>query len=99
VVGACRAAGGAGRAGGSALFALTAKGIGNLEMATFAAFGGFATLVMASFGGTRRDKVVAHLGLAVVGSVLLSIGTAVHSSTWLAVAVTLVVGFAVMFAG
>ncbi len=81
------------------LFALTAKGIGNLEMATFAGFGGFATLVMASFGGTRRDKLVAHIGLAVVGSVLLTIGTAVHSSVWPAVVVTLVVGFAVLFAG
>ncbi|WP_216898907.1 FUSC family protein, partial [Nocardia alni] len=81
------------------LFALTAKGIGNLEMATFAGFGGFATLVMASFGGTRRDKLVAHIGLAVVGSVLLTIGTTVHSTVWLAVVVTLVVGFAVLFAG
>jgi uncharacterized membrane protein YccC len=81
------------------LFALTAKGIGNLEMATFAAFGGFATLVMASFGGSRRDKLIAHLGLAVVGSVLLTIGTAVHSAIWPAVVVTFLVGFAVLFAG
>jgi len=81
------------------LFALTAKGIGNPDMATFAAFGGFATLVMASFGGSRRDKLVAHFGLAVVGSVLLTIGTAVHTVVWLAVAVTLLVGFAVLFAG
>src|SRR3979490_767321 len=43
------------------LVALTYKVIGDLQMATFAAFGGFATLVMASFGGTRRDKLVAHL--------------------------------------
>ncbi|WP_227834047.1 FUSC family protein [Nocardia macrotermitis] len=81
------------------LFALTAEGIGNLEMATFAAFGGFATLVMASFGGSRRDKLLAHLGLAVVGSVLLTIGTAVHAAVWPAVVVTLLVGFAVLFAG
>jgi uncharacterized membrane protein YccC len=81
------------------LFALTYKVIGNPQMATFAAFGGFATLVMAAFGGTRRDKAVAHLGLALVGSVLLVIGTAVNSSTALAALVTLPVAFAVLFAG
>ncbi|MBV8997406.1 MAG: hypothetical protein JO304_00005, partial [Solirubrobacterales bacterium] len=35
------------------LFAFTSQVIGNLQMATFAAFGGFATLVLASFAGTR----------------------------------------------
>jgi uncharacterized membrane protein YccC len=81
------------------LFALTDKVIGNLQMATFAAFGGFATLVLASFSGTRRDKLVAHAALAVTGSVLLTIGTAVNSSTLLAAIVTVPVTFAVFFAG
>ena len=57
------------------LFAITDKLIGNIQMATFAAFGGFATLVLANFAGTRKDKLVAHLGLAIAGSVLLTIGT------------------------
>jgi len=81
------------------LFALTFKVIGDLQMATFAAFGSFATLVLASFGGTRRDKAIAHLGLAVVGSVVLTIGTAVHGITWLAAIVTIPVAFAIFFAG
>ena len=81
------------------LFALTYQVIGNLQMATFAAFGSFATLVLASFGGTRRDKLVAHLGLGAVGSVLLVIGTAVNSSTALAAVVTVPVVFCVLFAG
>ncbi len=81
------------------LFALTYKVIGDLQMATFAAFGSFATLVLASFGGTRRDKAIAHLGLAVVGSVALTIGTAVHGIPWLAVIVTIPVAFAIFFAG
>ncbi|MGI5328760.1 FUSC family protein [Actinomadura nitritigenes] len=81
------------------LFALTFEGFGNVQMATFAAFGGFATLVMASFGGRRADKAIAHLGLAIVGSVLLTIGTAVHSVTWLAALVTVPVAFTVLFAG
>jgi uncharacterized membrane protein YccC len=82
-----------------AVFALSYKVIGNLQMATFAAFGGFATLVLASFGGTRRNKLVAHLTLGVVGSVLLVIGTAVTSSTALAAVVTVPIVFSVLFAG
>src|SRR5579859_2024313 len=82
-----------------ALFALTYEGFGNLQMALFAAFGGFANLVVASFGGTRRDKLVAHFGLAVTGSVGLIIGTAVHGIDWLAVLVTIPVTFGIFFAG
>jgi uncharacterized membrane protein YccC len=81
------------------LFALTFKVIGNPQMALFATFGGFATLVLASFGGTRRDKAVAHLGLAIVGSALLAIGTVVSGTVWLAALVTVPVAFAVFFAG
>ena len=39
------------------LFALSSQVVGNVQMSTFAAFGGFATLVLASFGGARRDKL------------------------------------------
>jgi uncharacterized membrane protein YccC len=81
------------------LFAFTDKVVGNLQMATFAAFGGFATLVLSSFAGTRRDKLVAHAGLAIAGSVLLTIGTAVHSPAVLAAIATVPVTFAVFFAG
>ncbi len=81
------------------VFAITYEVIGNLQMATFAAFGGFATLVLASFGGSRRDKLIAHLTLGIVGSVLLVIGTAVASSTALAAVVTVPVVFCVLFAG
>jgi hypothetical protein len=83
----------------SGMFALTDQMIGNLQMATFAAFGGFATLVLASFSGTRREKLIAHAALAVAGSVLLTIGTAVISSTVLAAIVTVPVTFTVFFAG
>src|SRR2546423_10550939 len=82
-----------------ALFALTFEGFGNLQMALFAAFGGFASLIMSSYGGTARDKLVAHLGLAVTGSIGLIIGTAVSGITWLAVVVTIVVTFGIFFAG
>ena len=81
------------------LFALTLEVIGDLQMALYATFGSFATLVLASFGGTRRDKAVAHLGLALVGSVVLIIGTLVSGNAFLAAAVTIPVAFAIFFAG
>src|ERR1039457_6265462 len=70
------------------LFALAYEGFGNLQMALFAAF-----------GGTKRDKLIAHLGLAVTGSIGLIIGTAVSPAKWLAVLVTIPVAFGIFFAG
>ena len=81
------------------LFALTDKVIGDPQMALFATFGGFATLVIAGFGGTRKDKFIAHAGLAVTGSLAIIIGTLVSGTTWLAVVVTVPVAFAIFFAG
>ncbi len=81
------------------LFALTYEGFGNLQMALFAAFGGFANLVVASFGGSRRDKIIAHFGLAVTGSIGIIIGTAVNGIDWLAVLLTIPVTFGIFFAG
>src|SRR6202050_5826709 len=81
------------------LFAICYEGFGNLQLALFAAFGGFASLIMASFGGSARDKVIAHLGLAVTGSIALTIGTAVSGTAWLAALVTIPVAFGIFFAG
>ncbi len=81
------------------MFALAYEVIGSLQMATFAAFGGFATLVLASFAGTWQDKLRAHVGLAIAGSVLLVIGTAVNGSILLASLISLPLTFAVLFAG
>ncbi|MBV9208386.1 MAG: hypothetical protein JO037_23945, partial [Actinobacteria bacterium] len=82
-----------------ALFAFADQVVGNLQMATFASFGAYATLVMSSFGGTRRDKALAHLGLALTGTVLVVIGTLVSSSALLASLVAVPVTFVVLFAG
>jgi len=81
------------------LFAVSYKVIGDPQVALFATFGGFATLVIASFGGTRRDKLAAHAGLAITGSLALIIGTLVSGTTWLAALVTVPVTFAIFFAG
>ena len=82
-----------------ALFAFTSQVVGNVQMATFAAFGSFATLLFANFGGTRRDKLVAHTVLAVAGSVLIIIGTAASFNTAVAAVVTVPVTFCVLFSG
>src|SRR6185437_257794 len=82
-----------------ALFAVTYKVIGDPQMALFATFGGFATLVIAGFGGTRKDKLVAHVCLALAGSVALIIGTLVSGTTWLAALVTIPVTFTIFFTG
>jgi uncharacterized membrane protein YccC len=81
------------------LFAITSQVFGNLQMATFAAFGSFATLLFASFGGNRWDKLVCHTGLAVAGSVLILIGTAASFNTAVAAVVTVPVAFCVLFSG
>ena len=81
------------------LFAFTDKVLGNPQIATFAAFGSFATLVLASFAGTWRDKLLAHLALALTGTVLITIATIVSSSTVLVALVTVPATFAVFFAG
>jgi len=81
------------------LFAITSKIIGDPQMALYATFGGFATLVVTSFGGSRKDKVTAHLGFAVLGSVAVVIGTLVSGISWLAAVVTAPIAFGVFFAG
>ena len=81
------------------LFVICDQVVGNLQMALFAAFGSFATLVLVGFAGRPRDKLVAHATLAVAGSFLIIIGTAVNSTVALAAVVTVPVTFAVFFAG
>jgi len=81
------------------LFAIGDKVLADPQLTLFATFGGFATLIIAGFGGSRKDKLVAHAGLAVVGSLALIIGTLVSSTTWLAAVVTLLVTFAIFFSG
>ena len=81
------------------LFALTFKVIGDAQMTLFAVFGSFAQLITVTFGGTRRDKAVAHLGLAAAGAVAVTIGTVASGSAWLAALVTIPVAFVIFFAG
>ncbi|MEU3794475.1 FUSC family protein [Streptomyces fructofermentans] len=82
-----------------ALFALCSQVIGSGTMATFAAFGSFAMLLLVEFTGPMAQRLRAQLGLAAAWAVLISLGTLVAGEMWLAVCVTVVVGFLVLFAG
>jgi uncharacterized membrane protein YccC len=68
-------------------------------MATYAAFGSFAVLLLSSFGGSMRDRLRAYAGLAVVGSVLVIIGTLVSGSVVIATLVTVPLTFVVFYGG
>ncbi|HKB29666.1 MAG TPA: FUSC family protein [Streptosporangiaceae bacterium] len=82
-----------------AMFALGDKVIGNAALATFAAFGSFAMLLLVDFSGPMRERLRAQVALAVVGGVLVCVGTLASQTVWLAAAAMAVVGFGVMFAG
>ncbi len=82
-----------------ALFALGDKVIGNGDVATFAAFGSFALLLLVDFGGSIRDRVQAQATLALTGAVFVGLGTLASRQVWLAATAMAVVGFAVIFAG
>jgi uncharacterized membrane protein YccC len=82
-----------------AVFALGDKVIAQPQVALFGAFGSFAMLVLASFGGPPRSRLTAYLSLAVAGVVLVTLGTACSRNAWLAAGAMAVVGFAILFSG
>src|ERR1700752_4098193 len=57
-----------------AMFALGDKVIGDPQLATFAAFGSFAMLLLVDFGGTMAERLQAEAALAIVGGVFVSLG-------------------------
>src|SRR3954470_17428926 len=82
-----------------AMLALGEKIIGNPAVATFAAFGSFAMLLLVDFPGPMRGRLRAQATLAVTGAVFVCVGTLVSNSPWLAAIAMTLVGFGVLFAG
>ena len=82
-----------------AMFALGYKVIGDPALATFAAFGSFAMLLLVDFGGSMRERLQAQAALAIAGCAFVCLGTLASQSVWLAAPAMAVVGFAVTFAG
>lgn len=81
------------------LFAFGSVVVRDAQVATFAAFGSFAMLMLVDFAGPMRERLQAQLWLAVTGAVLVCLGTLTSSPVWLAVSAMAVVAFAVLFAG
>lgn len=73
--------------------------MGGGETPLFAFFGAMALLVNADFPGNRAGRAVAYAGLAVLGAVLITLGTLVAPVAWLSITATFVLGAAVTFAG
>ena len=69
-----------------AVFAVADKAIQDPQTATFAAFGSFAMLVLADFGGSLRARFVAYVTLACAGAAFVVLGTLCARNAWLAAA-------------
>ena len=82
-----------------AMFAIGDKVIANPVLATFAAFGSFAMLLLVDFTGSIRDRLFAQAALGVACAVLICLGTLASQTTWLAAVAMGLVAFAVLFAG
>jgi fusaric acid resistance family protein len=69
------------------------------EAATFGAFGSFALLGFADFGGRAWPRARAYLLLTVTGAALVALGTVLSRHPWGAAAVMVVVGVVIRFTG
>jgi uncharacterized membrane protein YccC len=81
------------------MFALGDKVIGNPQLATFAAFGSFAMLLLVDFGGPMAERLQAEAALVIVGGVFVCLATLASQTVWSAAVAMTVVGFGVIFAG
>lgn len=82
-----------------AMFAIGQEVIGDPNVATFAAFGSFAMLLLVDFGGPLRERLQDQLALALVGGAFVCLGTLASHSVWLSTLAMVIVGFGVIFAG
>src|SRR6201994_5134158 len=67
-----------------AMFAVGDKVIGNPQVATFAAFGSFAMLLLVDFGGPMAERLQAEAALAGTGGGFVCLGTLASQTAWLA---------------
>ncbi len=82
-----------------AAFAFANFVIDDVQVTTFVAFGCFALLVMADFGGVRRPRAAAYVTTTLVGAVLVTFGTLASATVWTAAIAMFFVGFAIRFSG
>lgn len=82
-----------------AVFAFADHVIQDQQTTFLSAFGSFAILVLADFGGPWRKRLAAYLGLTVAGAVLITLGTLCSRTPWLAVVAMAVLGFLILLSG
>jgi uncharacterized membrane protein YccC len=82
-----------------AVFAFADNVIQDQQTTVLSAFGSFAILVLADFGGPRRTRLGAYLALTVGGAALITLGTLCSQTPWLAVVAMAVVGFLILLSG
>src|SRR2546429_7870055 len=82
-----------------AVFAFADNVIQDQQTTFLSAFGSFAILVLADFGGPWRKRLAAYLGLTVAGAALISLGTLCSRTPWLAVVAMAVIGFLILLSG
>ena len=80
-------------------FAIAHVGFSNPQVGLFAAFGSFALLLLVEFTGPVRTRALSYVGLYVVGSCFIVLGTVVSTQKVAAVVAMALVGFSVLFAG
>jgi hypothetical protein len=81
-----------------AMFALGDRVIANPLLATFAAFGSFAMLLLVDFTGPIKDRLLDQTALGVTCAVLICLATLVSRTAWLSALTMGVVALAVLFA-
>lgn len=72
---------------------------GHGQTPLFSIFGSIALLIVVDFPGNRAGRAVSYAGLAVIGAVLITLGTLVAPIPWLSVALMFALGALVTFAG
>ncbi len=83
----------------SALFALCFEVFDNSQMATYAAFGSIALLMLVDFAGPIRARLQAQVWLSVTGALLVCLGTLTSRTLWLSVLGMAAVALVVLFSG
>jgi uncharacterized membrane protein YccC len=84
---------------GSGTFSFLYEVAHNPVAAFFAAFGSMVLLVYVEFGGPKRQRFEQHVGLIVVTSCFVVLGTLCSQVLWIAVASTVIVCFCVLMSG
>src|SRR6266496_2781430 len=77
------------------VFAFGSQVVGNAQVATFAAFGCFAQLLLVDFPGNATARLAGYLLLGAAGTGLIALGTLASQPEWLAVLGMAAVGFGV----